>query len=144
VLQHPFYWYSTPPIIKQWEDLVLEHGWAYGSQGNALRGKRVLQAITVGGGLPAYQREGHNRFTIREFLAPLEQTFVLCKMHYLTPFAICGTHRMDAPDIERAAAAYQRLLVALRDDQIDTAALEQHAIITPELVEHMMRRELAV
>jgi putative NADPH-quinone reductase len=39
VLQHPFYWYSTPALIKQWEDLVLQHGWAYGHEGNALRGK---------------------------------------------------------------------------------------------------------
>lgn len=28
IFQHPFFWYSTPPILKQWEDLVLEHGWA--------------------------------------------------------------------------------------------------------------------
>ena len=32
ILQHPFYWYSTPALLKQWEDLVLEHGWAYGSK----------------------------------------------------------------------------------------------------------------
>jgi len=31
VVQHPFYWYSTPALVKQWEDLVLEHGWAYGT-----------------------------------------------------------------------------------------------------------------
>ena len=24
VWQHPFYWYSSPAIFKQWEDLVLE------------------------------------------------------------------------------------------------------------------------
>ena len=28
VLQHPFYWYSSPAIIKEWQDLVLENGWA--------------------------------------------------------------------------------------------------------------------
>jgi glutathione-regulated potassium-efflux system ancillary protein KefG len=144
VLQHPFYWYSTPPIIKQWEDLVLEHGWAYGSKGNALREKQVIQAITVGGGLNAYQREGHNRFTIREFLAPIEQTFVLCKMRYLSPFAICGTHRMETPEIEAAAGAYQRFLVGLRDEHIDMEAMAQQSIITPDLVEHIMKRELAI
>ena len=31
IFQQPFYWYSVPPLIKQWCDLVLEHGWAYGS-----------------------------------------------------------------------------------------------------------------
>ncbi len=33
VLQHPFYWYSTPALVKEWEDLVLQHGWAYGTGG---------------------------------------------------------------------------------------------------------------
>ena len=30
IWQHPFYWYSAPPLLKQWIDLVLEFGWAYG------------------------------------------------------------------------------------------------------------------
>ena len=36
VLQFPMYWYSTPALLKQWEDDVLLYGWAYGSTGNAL------------------------------------------------------------------------------------------------------------
>ena len=39
VLQHPLYWYSAPPLMKEWLDLVLEHGWAYGSKGNKLKDK---------------------------------------------------------------------------------------------------------
>ncbi len=39
IFQHPFYWYSTPAIMKEWLDLVLEHGWAYGHEGTALQGK---------------------------------------------------------------------------------------------------------
>lgn len=123
VLQHPFFWYSTPAIVKQWEDLVLEHGWAYGSTGDALRGKRLLSLVTTGGGASAYQHEGYNRFTMRDLLSPLDQTAVLCGMVYLPPYVIAGTHRMDDPDIERAAARYRRLLVALRDDRIPFDAL---------------------
>src|SRR6266545_285117 len=48
VLQHPFYWYSAPAIIKEWLDLVLELGWAYGPGGTALRGKLMMNAITTG------------------------------------------------------------------------------------------------
>src|SRR5215470_14009042 len=33
VCQHPFYWYSSPSIVKEWLDLVLTHGWAYGDKG---------------------------------------------------------------------------------------------------------------
>lgn len=65
VMQHPFYWYSTPSILKEWQDLVLEHGWAYGHDGNALNGKQLLTAVSTGGTEPAYTRGGTNRFTVR-------------------------------------------------------------------------------
>ena len=42
VLHHPFFWYSTPAMLKEWQDLVLEHGWAYGSGGN--RAERQTRA----------------------------------------------------------------------------------------------------
>lgn len=29
VLQFPFYWYSTPPLLKKWFDDVILSGWAY-------------------------------------------------------------------------------------------------------------------
>lgn len=28
VFQFPMYWYSIPPLMKKWFDLVFEHGWA--------------------------------------------------------------------------------------------------------------------
>ncbi len=127
LLQHPLFWYSTPALVKQWEDLVLEHGWAYGSAGHALRGKHFLNVITAGGGAEAYQHKGYNRFTIREFLAPLEQTARLCGMVFLPPYVIHGTHSMTADDIDEAAARYRTLLAALRDDQIDLAAAQERA-----------------
>lgn len=133
VVQHPFYWYSTPALIKQWEDLVLEHGWAYGSQGHALRGKRWLSVISAGGRAEAYRRDGYNRFTIREFLAPLEQTAFLCGMLFLPPLIFHGTHRMNDRDIEQAAGRYRHLLELLRDDQLDLAALRAHATMNDAL-----------
>ena len=43
VFMFPFYWYSTPAILKEWQDIVLEHDWAYGSKGNQLKGKLFFQ-----------------------------------------------------------------------------------------------------
>jgi glutathione-regulated potassium-efflux system ancillary protein KefG len=80
VFHHPFFWYSTPAILKEWQDLVLQHGWAYGSEGKALVGKLLVSVISTGGRESAYQAEGHNRFTMRELLAPIEQTAHLCGM----------------------------------------------------------------
>ncbi|MFZ5475392.1 MAG: NAD(P)H-dependent oxidoreductase [Myxococcota bacterium] len=115
VFQHPFYWYSTPAILKEWQDLVLEFNWAYGPEGNALRGKRLLSAITTGGPERAYQPEGFNRFTIGQLLAPIDQTARLCGMTYLPPFVVHGTHRLEDPDIARAALDYRAALESLRD-----------------------------
>lgn len=123
IFQHPLYWYSTPALLKQWQDLVLEHGWAYGSTGTALRGKRMLSLISAGGRDDAYRREGYNRFTIPELLTPLEQTARLCGMEYLPPFVFFGGHRLTPDDIEGAGATYRRLLTALRDDRVDFTAL---------------------
>ena len=43
IFQHPFYWYSCPALVKQWQDLVLEHGFAFGTSGTKLNGKWVLE-----------------------------------------------------------------------------------------------------
>ncbi len=123
ILHHPFYWYSTPAILKEWQDLVLEHGWAYGRGGGALRGKKLLSAITAGGSEKAYQKEGHNRFTIRELLAPMEQSANLCDMEYLPPFVVYGTHQLSDADIKGHASDYRRVVIALRDGRVDFQAV---------------------
>lgn len=142
VLQHPFYWYSTPAIVKQWEDLVLEHGWAYGSRGTALRGKRLLSLITTGGGAAAYRHDGYNRFTVRELLAPIEQTAYLCGMEYLPPYLIQGTHRMNEPEIELEVARYRQLLVLLQAGKIDFAAARGQASLNPSLDRALAQQEV--
>lgn len=119
VLQFPFYWYSTPPILKQWQDLVLEHGWAYGSKGNALRGKRMICAVSAGGGERAYGPDGYNRHTIRELLVPLEQTAALCGMRFLPPWVVYGTHRLGDDGIRAAGDRYGLLLRGLLEDRLD-------------------------
>jgi len=120
VFQHPFYWYSCPAILKEWQDLVLEHGWAYGTGGDRLRGKLTFNAITAGGPKSAYQREGYNRFTARELLSPWDQTAHLCGMRYLGPFVVHGTLRVAThADVHVATDAYRKLIEALRDDRLD-------------------------
>ena len=118
VLQFPFYWYSTPPILKQWQDLVLEHGWAYGSKGTALRGKTLLCIISTGGRAEAYRPGGYNRFSVRQLLAPIEQTARLCGMRFLPPWLVSGTHRMGRSEIEASAGLYTALLRGLLEDRL--------------------------
>ena len=133
VMQHPFYWYSTPALIKEWEDLVLEHGWAYGQDGTALHGKLLLTATTAGGGEETYCRTGQNRYTMRELLAPMERTAALCGMIYLSPFVVHGTHSLDESQIEQYAADYRRVIEALRDGRLDVTAAAQQTCLNQSL-----------
>ncbi len=94
VFQHPFYWYSAPSLLKEWFDLVLQYNYAYGPNGNELKGKNWLSVITTGGGQMAYCETGHNRFTMAQLLTPFDQTAHLCQMNFLTPFIIHGTRKL--------------------------------------------------
>lgn len=115
VFQHPLYWYSSPAILKEWQDLVLEYGFAYGERGTALHGKRLLSVLSAGGPQDAYTKEGYNRFTLRELLTPFEQTARLCGMEYLPPFVVHNSRALADDEINRHAAEYRRLLETLRD-----------------------------
>lgn len=119
IWHHPFYWYSAPPLLKQWIDMVLEYGWAYGTGGDKLKDKIIFNAMTTGGGEEAYCEQGYNKYSINQFMQPFEQTAKLCLMEYLPPFTVMGTHKMNEEQIERSAKIYGRLLRVLSNGDLD-------------------------
>ena len=119
IFHHPFYWYSTPAILKEWQDLVLKHGWAYGHEGQHLKGKFIFQVLTTGGERMAYCQQGYNKFTIRQLLSPFEQMANLCKMNYLPPFVVHGTHSITMQEVLEHKTTYLELLAGLRDETIN-------------------------
>lgn len=119
IFHHPFFWYSTPAILKEWQDLVLEHDWAYGEEGNALKGKWFFNVLTTGGRREAYCEKGYNNFTIRQLLAPIQQTTKLCKMKYLPPFVVHGTHSITNEEIQKHIQSYHKILEMLRENKLD-------------------------
>lgn len=144
VFQHPFYWYSAPAIVKEWQDLVLEHGWAYGQGGTKLRGKITLNAISTGGPESAYQRSGYNRYTIRELLAPFDQTAHLCGMRYLAPFTVHAALKVTGDmEVIPSQREYRRLLEALRDDRVDLDRAARAENLALELDDVLAPREVA-
>ncbi len=134
IFQHPFYWYSTPAIIKEWQDLVLQHGWAYGSEGRALEGKYYFHALTAGGDDTTYRSQGANLFTIDELLSPFQAMANLCRLQWLPPFAVLGIHR-GLPDeqIRSHARDYQRLITALRDEALDLETVKHSSYLNSDL-----------
>ncbi len=134
VFMFPLYWYSTPALLKEWQDLVLEYDFAYGPDGIALQGKTFLCALTAGGPQSAYCEQGYNKCALRELLRPLEQTADLCGMQALAPFALFGSRTAVEEDrLHCHIDDWRCLLEALRDDQIDL----QQAAVLPMLNGHL-------
>ncbi|MGB0370206.1 MAG: NAD(P)H-dependent oxidoreductase [Opitutales bacterium] len=84
IFQFPFYWYSSPPLLKKWLDDVLTYGFAYGSTGDKLKGKD-LQIILSAGGQEKYYTGFDIYATIHDLLRPFQLTANLCQMNYMIP-----------------------------------------------------------
>lgn len=140
IFQHPFYWYQAPAIVKEWLDLVLEHGWAYGSKGKALEGKCFFQALTAGGDASTYQSDGANKYTIGELTSPFRATANLCLMQWLPPFSVMGVHRgLPEEQVNANAEDYRRLLLAIRDDRFNIEQAEDEPFLNHNL-DNLIRR----
>lgn len=131
IFQFPLFWYSTPSILKEWQDLVLQYGFAYGEGGDKLKGKKLLCAVTTGAPKDAYSSDGYQRYQIREFLRPLEQMAHLCGMHFLPPYVLfdaIAAHN-DETILSKHAVGYRDLIEAMIDDRIDEYQLSRHPFI---------------
>lgn len=130
LIQCPLFWYSTPSLVKEWIDLTLEHGFAYGAGGDALAGKTLMFALTAAGPDDAYSPEGYQSFPLRAFLTPLEQTARLCRMRFAAPYVLYAALRaVEDGRIPPHAEGYRRLLEALRDDAYDFAGADALGIV---------------
>ncbi|MCP2067558.1 UNVERIFIED_ORG: putative NADPH-quinone reductase [Pseudomonas reinekei] len=123
VFQHPLYWYSVPPLMKQWLDDVLTYGWAYGSRGTALQGKEWITAISTGGSAHTYQAGGLNQFSISETLKPLQQTAHLIGMKFLPAFVF---HDADQATPEQIVDSAEQMLAHVLRLDLDNGAIAAH------------------
>jgi putative NADPH-quinone reductase len=97
VLQFPIQWYSTPALLKAWQDAVLTRMYymAYETEGRLLEGTPLMIAATAGNMPDAYGPGGANKFTMAELLRPLEATAHRCGLPWQEPFL---AYRPDCAD----------------------------------------------
>jgi glutathione-regulated potassium-efflux system ancillary protein KefG len=127
--------YGAPALLKQWIDLVLEYGWAHGIGGDFLKGKIIFNVLTSGGTREVYAAGAYNRFTVQEFLIPFNQTATLCKMIYLPPFAVQGTHLLTDEALGRYAILYRALLDRLSKGKFNVEAMKRFPFLNDWLLE---------
>lgn len=113
VWQCPFYWYGIPSLMHLWFEKVLTAGWAYGPEGGALVGKRVLWVTTTGTPPAAYRPEGMHAHTFDAFVPPIEQTARFCGMTWEPPIVVEDARRIGPEGVARQAAAYRARLEEL-------------------------------
>ncbi|MFA9179535.1 NAD(P)H-dependent oxidoreductase [Klebsiella variicola] len=110
VLQFPMQWYSTPPLLKQWLDDVLTYGWSHGGETQALRGKQLMLAVSVGGAESAYQPDGAAGHTVGEYLLSFETISGYLGMNYIKPFITGGSATITDEEIAAQVEQYKTVL----------------------------------
>ena len=104
VLQFPIFWYNVPALLKKWIDDVFEHGFAYGSKGKALHGKKLLLSFTAGADEKEYTEELNH--DLPDFMPAFMETSDLCGMIWQEPvysYAVLNIPGMsNEEDINRA------------------------------------------
>lgn len=125
ILQHPFYWYSIPALMKQYLDMVFTHGWAYGKGGGKLEGKILFNAITTSGTRESYNWEEHNRFPLSSYMIPYNQLAHVCKMQYLPPFVLHESGKADALAATKHAKQFKSLLKICTSQETDFDSMKK-------------------
>jgi putative NADPH-quinone reductase len=112
VLQFPIQWYSTPPLLKEWQDAVLTRMFyiAYEQEGRVLEGTPLMIAATAGNTPDAYRPGGRNMFPMIELLAPLRATAHRCGLGWTAPFVLYEADKLEPGALELAAAGYAATL----------------------------------
>ncbi|WP_394236003.1 NAD(P)H-dependent oxidoreductase [Niallia oryzisoli] len=106
VWQFPFYWYSSPPLLKKWQDEVLTHDWAYGSKGDKLHNKELILAVSTGSAKERYQAGGRNHYSMSELLKPFQATSNLIGTKFLPAYIFNGTYTAIDEELKESAQAY--------------------------------------
>lgn len=139
VFQFPFFWYSTPSILKEWLDLVLEYGFAYGPGGDKLAGKTLLVATTTGGSEEDYGVTGKHQTGIRGLLSPLECTARLCQMRFADPYILFNALSSDnASEKSAHAESYSKLIAALQDGTLKADQIMSNKTLSWKDVNQLM------
>jgi glutathione-regulated potassium-efflux system ancillary protein KefG len=134
IFQFPFYWYSSPAILKHWQDLVLAQGFAYAGA-HRLEGKEFMVATSIGAKDSDYRAGGHNHFSVDELLRPFQQTVNYIRGRYLTPFLF---YRSIAAEDSELQQSTRDLLKHALDMDIDPE--RDHEVFTQQSLKKLFAR----
>ncbi len=119
IFQFPMHWYSTPAILKEYQDKIILAEHAYSPEGKAFVGKYFFCALSTGGTPENFGPGSRNNYSVLEFLRPQEQTMRAVGMTYLPPYVIYGARFVhEEGRLEPHLKGWVELLEGLRDGKL--------------------------
>jgi len=103
IFQFPLYWFSSPALLKKWQDDVITSDFSIG-ENNRLKGKKLLVVVSAGGTYDDYRHGGLMDITMDEVLSPFKTFAHLTEMEYLSPFVTYGVPNPKILNIPMTAA----------------------------------------
>jgi glutathione-regulated potassium-efflux system ancillary protein KefG len=113
IFQYPLNWFTAPAIITEWQYTVLEHGFAYGEQGNALEGRAVQHIVSTPDSESSFIEGGSNKVPLVEYMRPYQQTAEICNMEYLPPLCFYDNANLNDEQIRSCAETYKDHILRL-------------------------------
>ena len=87
VFMFPIHWFNLTPMLKAYLNAVWSYGWAFGPEGNALKGKEMLVVTTAGATEFTYSSAGLVQSTMQDVLTPMKASALYVGMSYLEPLS---------------------------------------------------------
>lgn len=114
VLQFPVQWYSTPPLMKTWQDEVLTRMFylAPETEGARVRGMPLMVVATAGNVPEAYTREGANLFPLADLLSPLRAMAHRCGFRWTDPHLVYQANKAPPQALAAEGRHYAERLAA--------------------------------
>lgn len=89
VLQFPMFWFSMPSLLERWMECTFLHGFAHGSTGDKLRGKKLVISYTTGAPAEAFTKEAMG-CTAEDIFLPVRLACGFTGMEYAGAVATGG------------------------------------------------------
>lgn len=153
IFQFPFYWYSSPPLLKHWQDEVLTEHFAFGYRGNKLEGKELGLVLSIGLSEKEYQTGGQEGYSISELTKPFQAVARKTGMTYLKPLSIFQYAYMSEEERMGLLIRYQQylalkkpdslkpreewIIAALKETATETLGTDHSDFIIEQVIEHI-------
>lgn len=108
VFQFPLYWFSSPSILKEWEDVVFS-AILYSKEPKLLSGKTFQIVTSVGSPKEKYTADGRNQKNIEEILTPMSLSAIYLGMKTQEAFCVYNAMGMTDELLSESIPHYKKI-----------------------------------